>query len=155
MQTRGDSSEEELRALEMDVTGKVAILDFICLSRTYVPPPSSFRYCSHRGVVHVWKSSKCYERYGTELATSHHVHHVQILRLHQVVDKVLKEPDQADQVLYNRAKVRRSNRLLICHCLLTNWVLPSQQGLLLAGAIFKSTVPDESDEERRELERSV
>ena len=29
------------------------------------------------------------------------------------------------------------------------------QGLLLIGAIFKSTVPDESDEERRELERSA
>ena len=27
------------------------------------------------------------------------------------------------------------------------------RGLLLLGAIFKSTVPDESDEERRELER--
>jgi hypothetical protein len=37
-----------------------------------------------------------------------------------------------DQELYNRAR-----------------------GLLLLGAIFKSTVPDESDEERRELERCV
>ena len=27
------------------------------------------------------------------------------------------------------------------------------QGLLITGAIFKSAVPDESDEERRELER--
>ena len=29
------------------------------------------------------------------------------------------------------------------------------QGLLIIGAIFKGTVPDESDEERRELERMV
>ena len=29
------------------------------------------------------------------------------------------------------------------------------RGLLLLGAIFKSTIPDESDEERRELERCV
>ena len=29
------------------------------------------------------------------------------------------------------------------------------QGLLLIGAVFKATVPDESDEERRELERMV
>ncbi len=27
------------------------------------------------------------------------------------------------------------------------------QGLLLIGAVFKSTVPDETDEERRQLER--
>ena len=30
---------------------------------------------------------------------------------------------------------------------------PAFQALLLTGAIFKSAVPDESDEERRELER--
>jgi hypothetical protein len=47
-----------------------------------------------------------------------------------VVDHVLKDPEASDIVLYNRAK-----------------------GLLITGAIFKSTVPDESDEERRELER--
>lgn len=29
----------------------------------------------------------------------------------------------------------------------------SYQALLITGAIFKATVPDESDEERRELER--
>ena len=50
----------------------------------------------------------------------------------QVVDNVLKEPGVSDQVLYNRAR-----------------------GLLLLGAIFKSTIPDESDEERRDLERCV
>lgn len=54
----------------------------------------------------------------------------QVLR--EVVDNVLKEPGVSDQILYNRAK-----------------------GLLLIGAIFKSTKPDESDEERRELERMV
>ncbi len=50
----------------------------------------------------------------------------------QVVDNVLKEHGVSDQDMYNRAR-----------------------GLLLLGAIFKSTVPDESDEERRELERCV
>jgi hypothetical protein len=50
----------------------------------------------------------------------------------QVVDNVLKGHDVSDQELYNRAR-----------------------GLLLLGAIFKSTIPDESDEERRELERCV
>jgi hypothetical protein len=45
---------------------------------------------------------------------------------------VLKDHGATDQELYNRA-----------------------QGLLLLGAIFKSTVPDESDQERRELERYV
>jgi hypothetical protein len=50
----------------------------------------------------------------------------------QVVDNVLKGPGVSDQELYHRAR-----------------------GLLLLGAIFKSTIPDESDEERRELERCV
>jgi hypothetical protein len=50
----------------------------------------------------------------------------------QVVDNVLKDHSASDPELYNRAR-----------------------GLLLLGAIFKSTVPDESDEERRELERCV
>lgn len=53
---------------------------------------------------------------------------VQVLR--EVCDRVLREPGVPDQVLYNRAK-----------------------GLLLLGAVFKATVPDETDEERRELER--
>lgn len=43
---------------------------------------------------------------------------------------MLKEHGVSQQVLQNRAK-----------------------GLILLGAVFKSTVPDESDEERRELER--
>ncbi|KAF7370573.1 J domain-containing protein [Mycena sanguinolenta] len=55
---------------------------------------------------------------------------VQVVR--GVVDHVLKDPEASDVVLYNRAK-----------------------GLLITGAIFKSTIPDESDEERRELERMV
>ena len=45
---------------------------------------------------------------------------------------MLKSHGATDQELYHRAR-----------------------GLLLLGAIFKSTVPDESDEERRELERYV
>jgi hypothetical protein len=45
---------------------------------------------------------------------------------------VLKDHSVNDHELYNRAR-----------------------GLLLLGAIFKSTVPDESDAERRELERCV
>jgi hypothetical protein len=50
----------------------------------------------------------------------------------QVVDNVLKGPGVSDKDLYNRAR-----------------------GLLLLGAIFKSTIPDESDEKRRELGRCV
>ncbi len=68
----------------------------------------------------------------------------------QVVDRVLKEHGVSDQILYNRAKVHytlRAGHALSNMCLL--------QGLLLIGAIFKQTVPDETDEERRELERCV
>lgn len=55
---------------------------------------------------------------------------VQVLR--EVVDNVLKDKEASDQVLFHRAK-----------------------GLMIMGHIFKSTVPDESDEVRRELERMV
>ncbi len=53
-------------------------------------------------------------------------------------------------MLYNRAKVRINPLLLTFHC-----IYRITQGLLLIGAVFKSTVPDETDEERRELERYV
>jgi len=55
---------------------------------------------------------------------------VQVLR--EVVDAVLKDREASDSVLVNRAK-----------------------GLLIIGRIFKNAVPDDSDEERRELERIV
>ncbi|KAI9440341.1 X-domain of DnaJ-containing-domain-containing protein [Lactarius indigo] len=89
-QLKGDAGEEELRALEVDVTGKIMLAS--------------------------WR--------GTRFEV------VQVLR--EVVDNVLKDHSANDQELYHRAR-----------------------GLLLLGAIFKSTVPDESDEERRELERMV
>ncbi|KAJ7066560.1 X-domain of DnaJ-containing-domain-containing protein [Mycena amicta] len=89
-QAKGELGEEELRALEMDVTGKILLAS--------------------------WRGAR--------------LEVVQVLRT--VVENVLKDPEASDTVLYNRAK-----------------------GLLIMGAIFKSTVPDESDEERRELERMV
>ncbi|KAI0339673.1 DnaJ-domain-containing protein [Trametopsis cervina] len=52
--------------------------------------------------------------------------------LREVVDKVLKDTTASDKTLFLRAR-----------------------GLLLIGAVFKSTVPDETDEERRQLERMV
>jgi hypothetical protein len=90
IQAKGEAGEEELRALEMDVTGRIMLAS--------------------------WR--------GTRFEV------VQVLR--EVCDNVLREPGASDAVLYNRAK-----------------------GLMIAGAIFKSTQPDESDEERRELERMV
>lgn len=89
-QAKGEIDAEELRALEMDVTGKIMLAS--------------------------WRGAR--------------LEVIQVLR--EVVNNVLKEPGQPDIVLYNRAK-----------------------GLLITGAIFKSAVPDESDEERRELERMV
>ncbi|EIN09571.1 DnaJ-domain-containing protein [Punctularia strigosozonata HHB-11173 SS5] len=90
LQAKGEAAEEELRALEMDVTGKIMLAS--------------------------WR--------GTRFEV------VQVLR--EVCDNVLREPGVPDQVLYNRAK-----------------------GLMIAGAIFKAAQPDETDEERRELERMV
>jgi len=89
-QAKGEVAEEELRALEMDVTGKIMLAS--------------------------WRGAR--------------LEVIQVLR--EVIDNVLKEPGQSEAVLINRAKA-----------------------LLITGAIFKSAVPDESDEERRELERMV
>ncbi|KAF4610667.1 hypothetical protein D9613_006944 [Agrocybe pediades] len=89
-QAKGDVGEEELRALEMDVTGKIMLAS--------------------------WRGAR--------------LEVIQVLR--EVVENVLKEPGQPESVLMNRAKA-----------------------LLITGAIFKAAVPDESDEERRELERMV
>ncbi|KJA28024.1 hypothetical protein HYPSUDRAFT_130184 [Hypholoma sublateritium FD-334 SS-4] len=89
-QAKGEIAEEELRALEMDVTGKIMLAS--------------------------WRGAR--------------LEVIQVLR--EVLDNVLKEPGVPEEVLINRAKA-----------------------LLVTGAIFKSAVPDESDEERRELERMV
>ncbi|KAF8966341.1 X-domain of DnaJ-containing-domain-containing protein [Flammula alnicola] len=88
VQAKGEVDEEQLRALEMDVTGKIMLAS--------------------------WRGAR--------------LEVIQVLR--EVLDNVLKEPGQSETVLINRAKA-----------------------LLITGAIFKSAVPDESDEERRELER--
>lgn len=69
----------------------------------------------------------------------------------QVVDNVLKEPGVSDQVLYTRAKVQTYIFSIVSRIYILS--LNVLQGLLLIGAIFKSAKPDESDEERRELER--
>ncbi|KAF9240694.1 DnaJ domain-containing protein [Melanogaster broomeanus] len=90
LQAKGEVTEEELRALEQDMTGKILLAS--------------------------WR--------GTRFEV------VQVLR--EVVEHVLKDREASEQVLFSRAK-----------------------GLLIIGQIFKSTTPDESDEDRRELERMV
>ncbi|KZT37723.1 DnaJ-domain-containing protein [Sistotremastrum suecicum HHB10207 ss-3] len=90
LQEKGEVPEEELRAVEMDITGKILLAS--------------------------WR--------GTRFEV------VQVLR--EVCDHVLKDKEANDHLLMGRAR-----------------------GLLLAGAIFKATVPDETAEERRELERMV
>ncbi|KIM90517.1 hypothetical protein PILCRDRAFT_185982 [Piloderma croceum F 1598] len=90
LQAKGEVGEEEMRALEIDVTGRIMLAS--------------------------WR--------GTRFEV------VQVLR--EVCEHVLKDREASEVVLINRAK-----------------------GLLIIGAVFKSAVPDESDEERRELERLV
>ncbi|KAF5362077.1 hypothetical protein D9756_002289 [Leucocoprinus leucothites] len=90
VQLKGEAGEEELKALEMDMTGKMLLAS--------------------------WRGAR--------------LEVIQVLR--EVVDNVLKDPSVPDVVILNRAK-----------------------GLIDMGKLFKSTVPDESDEERRELERLV
>ncbi len=79
-QAKGEIAEEELRALEMDVTGKVRIINYP-KSDTYF---STCRSCSLRGEVPGWRSFRS---------------------LREVLDNVLKEPGVPEEVLMNRAKV--------------------------------------------------
>ncbi|KAG8732426.1 hypothetical protein FRC12_019274, partial [Ceratobasidium sp. 428] len=90
LQEKGEAAEAELRALEMDLTGKILL-------------------ASWRGTR--WEVS-------------------QVLR--EVCDKVLEEPGVNKQELFLRA-----------------------QALFFIGELLKEVKPDESDEERRELERLV
>ena len=69
--------------------------------------------------------------------------------MREACDKVLKDKTVPENVLTSRAKVIRHPPEIDSHM---NFFF---QGMLVIGAIFKATVPDESDEERRELERMV
>ncbi|KAH7335168.1 X-domain of DnaJ-containing-domain-containing protein [Rhizoctonia solani] len=90
LQEKGEAAEAELRALEMDLTGKILL-------------------ASWRGTR--WEVS-------------------QVLR--EVCDKVLEDNGASKEELFLRARA-----------------------LLLIGELLKEIKPDESDEERRELERFV
>ena len=60
-QAKGDVGEEELRALEMDVTGKVGVQTR--LSPINAPIVRSlYSSCSLHGEALVWRSSKFFER---------------------------------------------------------------------------------------------
>lgn len=62
---------------------------------------------------------------------------------------MLHEPGLKKEVAINRAKVRIDPAYRTCMKL----ILIPVQAIMSVGAVFKATVPDESDEERRELER--
>ena len=115
-QLKGEASEEELKALEIDMTGKIMLASWRGTRFEVVQVLREVRVSHHHTL--------CF--------SAHSITHSTCAYRIQVVDHVLKEPNVSDKELYNRAR-----------------------GLLLLGAIFKSTIPDESDEERRELERCV
>ena len=114
-QLKGEASEEELKALEIDMTGKIMLASW---------RGTRFEVVQVLREVRVSHHTLCF--------SAHSITHSTCAYRIQVVDHVLKEPNVSDKELYNRAR-----------------------GLLLLGAIFKCTIPDESDEERRELERCV
>jgi len=90
VQLKGEAGEEELRALEMDMTGKMLLAS--------------------------WRGAR--------------LEVIQVLR--EVVEQILRDPNASEKVLFYRAR-----------------------GLIDMGRLFKASQPDESDEERRELERLV
>ena len=88
-QAKGELNEEDLRALEMDVTGKVGT--YILLRNQVLS--------RHKIMLASWRGAR--------------LEVIQVLR--EVVDNVLKEPEQSEQVLINRAKVTNlfTSQLLI------------------------------------------
>ncbi|KAL4065915.1 X-domain of DnaJ-containing-domain-containing protein [Scleroderma citrinum] len=109
LQAKGEVDEDEVRALEEDMTGKILL--------------ASWRGTRFE-VVQVLReaSQPSHSSFALTLLSS----------ADQVVDHVLKDREASEQTLVNRAK-----------------------GLMIMGHIFKTAVPDESDEDRRELERMV
>ena len=107
-QLKGNASEEELRALEIDKTNKSMLLSWRATRFEIVQVLRKVRPLS-LSIIRLTTY--------TQTRT-------------QVVDEVLKDDSANDQELCHRAR-----------------------GLSLLGTIFESTVPDESEEDNRELEQ--
>ena len=60
---KGDVGEEELRALEMDVTGKVGQQRRLLSATKGLIVGSIYSSCSLHGEAHAWRSSKFFERF--------------------------------------------------------------------------------------------
>lgn len=126
MQEKGELGEDELKALEMDVTGKVQFP--LSAFPLRILTALRIRSCWRRGGVHASRSCRCCGRHATGHSRS-----------------------QAFPIKYCTTGPRYLIIALPSPFIL--FMSPCAQGLLLLGAIFKATVPDETDEERRELER--
>ena len=126
MQEKGELGEDELKALEMDVTGKVQ--SSLSVFPRKILTALRIRSCSRRGGGHASRSCRCCGRHATGHSRS-----------------------QAFPIKYCITGLRYLTTLSLSPSILLT--LSCVQGLLLLGAIFKATVPDETDEERRELER--
>ena len=97
LQAKGELDEEELRALEMDVTGKVQHP----VSSHYHTKVS--RRLDHARIM-AWCKAGSYP--GPSRGSISVLYASQSANYSkQVVDNVLKEPNQPDVVLYNRARV--------------------------------------------------
>jgi hypothetical protein len=105
-------SKEELKALKIDVTGKIMLTSWCGMH---------FEVMQVLHKVHV--SLPLLNQLKLMCSTYCTI---------QVIDNVLKDHSASDQEVYN-----------------CTW------GLLLLSVIFKSTRPNESDEEQRELERYI
>lgn len=106
LQAKGDVAEDELRALEEDMTGKVMISATHVLASNLLRDALLCRFCSHPGAGLASKSCKCFER------QVNHLIHMRLFdtsaHADQVVDHVLKDREASEQTLVNRAKVNLS-----------------------------------------------
>lgn len=73
----------------------------------------------------------------------------QVLR--EVCDEVLGDRKVSDDILIKRAKVGERHQSCFHPSALAYLVI--MQAIMMTGAIYKAVVADESDEERRQLER--
>ena len=146
LQAKGELGEEELRALEEDVTGEVRrvfvdaeLYADICLDHACVVARDSVR-----GFTSPPRSETC-------------VALLSRLSLTILVPNRLSTACSRSQASQTRCFTteQRFVAAQLSNLRASPYSPVCIQGLLLIGAVFKSTVPDETDEERRELERYV
>ena len=101
LQAKGEVGEEEMRALEIDVTGKVSDSIWAFSATQLCIDLFPTRLCWHHGV----EPDSRWSKYSEKLVALSFSTSSLTMRITQVCDHVLKDREASDVMLLNRAKV--------------------------------------------------